>query len=103
MTRGNESDGAPDSSSGCQADLARLRALTCIKWSHYPDDVLAAWVADMDIAPAPVAVEAVRALVERGDFGYNFAAHAQLPDAFSAWQERRHGWRPDVREGSAVL
>jgi cystathionine beta-lyase len=81
--------------SACDADVDRLRLLTCIKWTRYPDDVIPAWVADMDLAPAPVAVEAVQALVERGDFGYNFAAHARIPDAFCAWQERAHGWRPD--------
>ena len=77
------------------ADMDRLRSLTCIKWSRYDDDVIPAWVADMDLAPAPVAVEAVRALTDCGDFGYNFAAAARLPEVFSAWQERHHGWRPD--------
>jgi cystathionine beta-lyase len=77
-------------------DLRRLRSLTGMKWAWHDSDVLCAWVADMDLPPAPVAVEAVRALVERGDFGYNFAAARQLPEAFSAWEERHHGWRPDV-------
>ena len=76
-------------------DLERLRSLTCIKWTYHDDDVLPAWVADMDLPPAPVAVEAVRALVDRGDFGYNFHAAGQLPEVFSAWEERRHGWRPE--------
>ena len=76
-------------------DLQRLRSLTCIKWTWHDDDVLPAWVADMDLPPAPVAVEAVRALVDRGDFGYNFHAAMQLPEVFSAWEERRHGWKPD--------
>ncbi len=80
------------------ADLDRLRSLTCIKWSRYDDDVIPAWVADMDLAPAPVAVEAVRALTDCGDFGYNFAAAAQLPEVFSAWQERQHGWRPEAEK-----
>lgn len=77
------------------ADLARLRSLTGIKWSRYPDDVMPAWVADMDLEPAPAIVDAVRVLADRGDFGYNFAAAAKLPHAFSEWQERRHGWRPE--------
>ncbi len=78
-------------------DLERLRSLTCIKWTWHGEDVLPAWVADMDLPPAPVTVEAVRALVDRGDFGYNFAAAKQLPEVFSAWEERRHGWRPDAK------
>lgn len=77
------------------SDLARLRSLTGVKWGWHDDDVLAAWVADMDLPPAPVAVEAVRALVDRGDFGYNFHAAGQLPEAFSAWEAQRHGWTPD--------
>jgi cystathionine beta-lyase len=86
-------DGSPQSF--CSADIDRLRSLTCIKWNWYPDDVVPAWVADMDLAPAPVIVDALRALVDRGDFGYNWAAARQLPEAFSAWQERHHQWRPD--------
>lgn len=77
------------------ADVERLRSLSCIKWSRYGDDVIPAWVADMDLAPAQVAVDAVRALAECGDFGYNFAAAQRLPEAFSAWQAKHHGWRPD--------
>lgn len=76
-------------------DLQRLRSLTCIKWTIHPDDVLPAWVADMDLAPAPVIVDAVRQLVDRGDFGYNWHAAGQLPEVFSAWESRRHGWAPD--------
>jgi cystathionine beta-lyase len=76
--------------------LERLRSLTCYKWTYYDPDVLPTWVADMDLPPAPVIVEAVRALVDRGDFGYNGAAASRLPDAFADWQERRHGWSPDV-------
>lgn len=76
-------------------DLERLRSLTCIKWTWHDADVLPAWVADMDLPPAPVTVSAVQALVDRGDFGYNFAAAQQLPDVFSAWEARRHGWTPD--------
>jgi cystathionine beta-lyase len=77
-------------------DLERLRSLTCIKWTWHDPDVLPAWVADMDLPPAPVTVDAVRALADRGDFGYNFAAARQLPEVFSAWEEKRHGWKPDA-------
>ncbi|MFT7600604.1 MAG: cystathionine beta-lyase [Acidimicrobiales bacterium] len=80
------------------ADLERLRSLTGIKWSRDKGDILAAWVADMDLAPAPVAVEAVQALIDRRDFGYNRHAAAQIPEAFSAWQDRQHGWAPNVEE-----
>lgn len=85
-----------DPSAPHEADVERLRSLSCIKWSRYPEDVIPAWVADMDMLPAPVAVEAVRRLVEGGDFGYNFAAHQRIPEAFCAWEQRRHGWQPDA-------
>ncbi|NTU71483.1 MAG: aminotransferase class I/II-fold pyridoxal phosphate-dependent enzyme [Coriobacteriia bacterium] len=78
------------------ADLERLRSLSCIKWSRYDDDVIPAWVADMDLAPLPAAVDSVAKLAACGDFGYNFAAHKELPELFSEWEARRHGWRPDV-------
>jgi cysteine-S-conjugate beta-lyase len=88
-------DSAADSASAqLDTELERLRALTCIKWSWHDADVLPAWVADMDLPPAPVSVQAVRELVERGDFGYNLAAEFALPAAFAQWQELSHGWRP---------
>lgn len=75
-------------------DLARLRGLDGVKWSRYPDDVLACWVADMDLPTAPVVADAVRTLAERCDFGYSFSAVAALPEAWEAWLSRRHGWSP---------
>lgn len=77
---------------GSGIDLDRLRRLTCAKWTHYDGDVLPAWVADMDLPPAPVVVDAIRALVDLGDFGYNFSAASRLPRAFADWQLDRHGW-----------
>lgn len=81
---------------GSRDELERLRSLTCAKWNYFEADVIPAWVADMDLPPVPAAVEAVRALVDRGDFGYNFAAQGCLAQAFADWEARRHGWRPDV-------
>ena len=91
------SDAIPpaDAREPLSADLHRLRSLTSIKWTMHDREVLPAWVADMDLPPAPVAVEAVERLAARGDFGYNFDAAVKLPAAFAAWQEARHGWRPD--------
>ena len=34
-------------------DIGRLRARTGEKWSQFDDDVLPAWVADMDFPPPP--------------------------------------------------
>jgi cystathionine beta-lyase len=79
-----------------ETDLERLRSQTSIKWTHYEPDVIPAWVADMDLLPAPPILEAVRALLDRGDLGYNFAAWRRIPEVFAARQETRFGWRPDV-------
>jgi len=78
------------------SELERLRSLTCAKWTWYPSDVIPAWVADMDLPPAPVAVDAARALLDRGDLGYNFAAESRIPQVFAERQQRRFGWAPDV-------
>lgn len=77
---------------------SELRQLTGIKWTRHPEDVLAAWVADMDLAPPDFAVQAVIDLAERGDFGYNRTAVEQLPEAFSQWQQRYHRWQPEVEK-----
>ncbi|TLM99402.1 MAG: aminotransferase class I/II-fold pyridoxal phosphate-dependent enzyme, partial [Actinobacteria bacterium] len=81
---------------GHGVDLDRLRSLTCAKWTRYPDDVIPAWVADMDLPPAPVVVDAVRALLDRGDLGYNFAAQCLLGESFAQRQHRMYGWLPDA-------
>jgi len=75
-------------------EAERLRSLTWIKWTHFPDDVIPAWVADMDFPTAPAVTETLRALVERNDFGYNWNAARRLPAAFLERQERRFGWQP---------
>lgn len=78
------------------ADLERLRSLDGAKWSRHGDDVLPAWVADMDFASPDCALDAMRVVVERADIGYNLAAVSELPQAFADWQEAAHGWRPDI-------
>ncbi len=49
----------------------------------------------MDLAPPPVVNSAIRAVLDRGDLGYNFDALFQLPKAFCNWQAEHHGWQPD--------
>ena len=78
-----------------------LRQLTGIKWAKYGAEVLPAWVADMDMKPPRFAIDAARDLIERADVGYNFAAPARLPELFSSWQERHHGWTPDPSQVAA--
>ncbi len=78
-----------------ERSLPELRALDGIKWSRYEPPVLAAWVADMDLAPPSFIVDALAGFVAGRDYGYNFAAADQLAGAFCDWQQRHHGWAPD--------
>lgn len=78
------------------AELDRLRSLDATKWKRDGEDVLPAWVADMDFASPDCALDAMRRVIDRSDVGYNLRAVRELPEAFADWQERAHGWRPDV-------
>ena len=77
------------------------RGTDCIKFDFavehgLPADVLPLWVADMDF-PAPEGVlEALRARVDHGIFGYSDAKPDYF-EAVSGWFESRFGWetRPD--------
>lgn len=86
-----------------------LRARGGLKWTAYPDDVLAAWVAEMDFGLAPAVVTALHAAVDRGDTGYHYpdAERAAADAATGFWSDRlgwdvEPGWvfaAPDVVEG----
>jgi cystathionine beta-lyase len=73
-------------------DIVRLRARRTVKWSLYGPDVLAAWVAEMDFDVAPVVREAIRAAVEREDFGYVEGDLSELTHACAGFLARRHQW-----------
>ncbi|MEM7341504.1 MAG: aminotransferase class I/II-fold pyridoxal phosphate-dependent enzyme [Actinomycetota bacterium] len=76
-------------------DIETLRMLDGVKWTRHGPDVIPAWVADMDIRPPAAVLDTLTALIDRRDFGYNFHARDQLPEAFAAWQHDHHGWNPD--------
>lgn len=70
-----------------------LRARGGLKWTFPPSDVLPAWVAEADVAPAPVVSAAVADAVARGDFGYPVPDDASgLPEALSAYALAQWGW-----------
>ena len=80
-----------------EPSTAELRARHTWKWLRYPPDVLPAWVADMDFAPAPPIVAAIRRALERGDLGYpTIGARSGVQNAFAAWAAARWGWAVDV-------
>jgi cystathionine beta-lyase len=77
------------------ADYGRVRARSGVKWARHGPDVLAAWVADMDFDPPPAVQQAIGALVDDGDLGYNLVGN-ELAPAYADFQLRHHGWQPDV-------
>ncbi len=74
----------------------QLRARGGLKWSHPPVGVLPAWVAEADVAPAPVVWRAVREAVRRGDFGYpRFDDATGLPQALTDYARKQWDWPVD--------
>lgn len=80
------------------------RGTDCSKWDLMEpafgvpaDDGLAMWIADMDFKPAPVLQDAVKELLEAGDYGY-FCGLEKFTDAIQWWMKERHGWdvEPDA-------
>lgn len=67
-----------------------LRAVRSLKWTHFEEDVLAAWVAEMDFGLAPPIAEALHGAIDRGDTGYfsETAERASAAAAASFWTDR---------------
>ena len=66
------------------------KGTSCYKWDLFPGDY-PMWVADMDFQTAPEIIEALKARVDHGIYGY-----AKIPDSWSkAYQDFYHdeyGW-----------
>ena len=77
-----------------RVDQAAKRAGGNLKWGIDPPDALPAWIAEHDLGPPPVVLEALRRLADLPDVGYSRRA-GDLGDAFADWCEARHDWRPD--------
>jgi cystathionine beta-lyase len=76
--------------------LDELRGRRSAKWSHYPADVLPAWVAEMDYPLAAPITRALHATIDRQDAGY---AHAgDLGAVFASWAAATYGWTVDPRD-----
>jgi cystathionine beta-lyase len=76
-----------------ELSLERLRRRQSAKWGRYPDDVLPAWVAEMDFPLSEPVKRALLAAVELDDCGY---AHPEgLGEAFAGFAATRHGWTVD--------
>jgi cystathionine beta-lyase len=68
------------------------RASDSNKWHKFPADVLPLWVADMDFPSPPAVVDALRARVEHGFFGY-LREHNELAAVVVERLAKRYGWR----------
>lgn len=74
------------------------RGSNSVKWDEQPpfgagsDDIIPLWVADMDFKAAPFIIEALRARVEHGVFGY-----VEVPESFYRavinWFALHHSWK----------
>jgi cystathionine beta-lyase len=73
--------------------LEKLRRRKSFKWRAYPDDVLPAFVAEMDFDLAQPIKDAVAAALADNDCGY--AHKGELGAAFAAFATARLGWSPD--------
>jgi cystathionine beta-lyase len=76
-----------------EISLEQLRRRRSAKWSQYPDDVLAAWVAEMDFPLAEPVKRALRETIDADDCGY--PNPLELGVAFSGFAASRHGWEVD--------
>lgn len=61
------------------------------KWHRYGDGVLPLWVADMDFVSPPAVLEALRARVDHGVFGYGLVPDS-LRETLCSWSREHYGW-----------
>jgi cystathionine beta-lyase len=72
--------------------IVQRRGTDSNKWNTYGPDVLPLWVADMDFASPPPVVEALRARVEHGVYGYLREGAPELVEVFTERARKRYGW-----------
>lgn len=76
--------------------LEELYRRRSAKWTHYPADVIPAWVAEMDFPSAEPIRRAVTAAAGRSDFGYpSFPEDIGFGEVVAGWAERTYGWSVD--------
>ena len=82
-------------------DIATLRARRTNKWHKFPDDVLPAWVADMDFGVAPPIAAALQRLTDNQEYGYA-ARDGALAAAFSRRMQSRFNWQTDPADAFPI-
>ena len=85
-------------------DMARLRGLASNKWRRYGEQVLPAWLADMDFLQAAPIREQVARAGASGDLGYPFADGPQrLQEIFAERAMQRYGWQVDSTRVELII
>jgi cysteine-S-conjugate beta-lyase len=88
-------------SSTTDFDVAFLRSRRTNKWHKFADDVLPAWVADMDFGVAPPIAEALARLARNQEYGYA-AREGALAAAFARRMQHRFGWTVDPADAHPI-
>src|SRR5207248_641050 len=74
--------------------VAELRVRPGRKWHDYPDDVLPAWIAEMDFGVAEPIRQALRRLTDEAAYGYEVSSlYPTLASAFSEYMQQRFDWQ----------
>jgi cystathionine beta-lyase len=77
------------------------RQTNSIKWTHYPEDVLPMWVADMDFPAPPVILEALQRAITHGVLGYDIPTKT-LQEVVALRMEKLYGWLMDPQAVVAI-
>ena len=80
-------------------NLDRVRNRPGIKWERHGNDVLSAWVADMDVEVPDFIKEAVIKRIEVGGLGYGFYDEPiPVLEAFKSRMDTAFGWSIDTED-----
>jgi cystathionine beta-lyase len=85
-----------------ELSLEQLRLRRSAKWQFYDEDVLPAWVAEMDFPLAPAVKIALAEAVELDDTGYGWPAKLGLAEAFAEFARARLDWEVDPAGVGAI-
>jgi cystathionine beta-lyase len=85
-----------------ELSLEGLRLRRSAKWQYYDEDVLPAWVAEMDFPLAPAVKIALAEAVELDDTGYGWPDKLGLAEAFAEFAKARLGWEVDPAGVGAI-
>ena len=78
-----------------EISLEKLRLRRSAKWRFYDEDVLPAFVAEMDFPLAPPVKFALAKAVELDDTGYGYPDALGLKEAYVDFADARFGWQVD--------